>query len=207
MTDQAICANLEIVTVPTLHPVDKTMRLQYELQARLNKLPAPDVTIEDTVTALIYWRHCIHSECDELLAWFKCPDLNFTELEMEAVDILHFVYNIGIALNIQPAAVQFLISPYTSKHTEANATSLVACQMLICDLSAKLTNLIDLFPWKSWKNYSGFQKAPSTVLKAYVELVEANLILAANLGMSMQRIVDVYIAKNKENHARQDRGY
>ena len=202
------CAGLEINKVTTLFPVAHTMDMQVKLQDRLGKLPPVERTVADRTLDVIYWRHCIHSECDELLEWFLEADPNFVEIEMEAIDILHFVYNVGIAFDISPEITQGIVGGYIKEeHPIVRETTVQLAQHMICNLSASLTNLIDLLPWKSWKNYDNYEFDTTKIILAYGSVVKANLQLAGCLGMDMQRIVDVYAAKNLENHARQDRGY
>ena len=66
--------------------------------------------------------------------------------------------------------------------------------------------------YKSWKDYSGLteEAKQEAWAKVRMELVDAlhffvNLLLAA--GFSADELFKTYMAKNKENHRRQDEGY
>lgn len=199
-----VCANIPVTEVYTPQPYAYMMDLQYELQRRLGKAGAIECTREQALQ-LIYWRHCIHTECDELMEWFQVSDANPLELEMEVIDILHFVFNLGITLQISPDAVQALLSKF--EFTVADALYEEKVALATVALSRSITSLIDHFPWKNWKTYVRLQVDTSATVLSFARIVKATLQLAGTVGMSRDRVVNVYLAKNKENHKRQDRGY
>ena len=66
--------------------------------------------------------------------------------------------------------------------------------------------------YKKWKDYSGMTDLDRALAwdKVKLELVDAlhffvNLLLAA--GFTAEEVLDMYLAKNNENHRRQDAGY
>lgn len=66
--------------------------------------------------------------------------------------------------------------------------------------------------YKKWKDYSGMSEIDRALAwdKVKLELVDAlhffvNLLLAA--GFTAEEVLDMYLAKNNENHRRQDAGY
>lgn len=66
--------------------------------------------------------------------------------------------------------------------------------------------------YKKWKDYSGMTDIDRALAwdKVKLELVDAlhffvNLLLAA--GFTAEEVLDMYLAKNSENHRRQDEGY
>lgn len=72
--------------------------------------------------------------------------------------------------------------------------------------------LYELPYFKPWKDYSGLTKADEQMMfeKAKMELIDAwhffmNMMLG--LGMTADEMYTMYIAKNRENHRRQDAGY
>lgn len=72
--------------------------------------------------------------------------------------------------------------------------------------------LYELPYFKPWKDYSGMSDDELTdgFEKACVELIDAwhffmNIALA--LGLEPDEFYNIYVAKNKENHRRQDEGY
>lgn len=72
--------------------------------------------------------------------------------------------------------------------------------------------LYELPYFKPWKDYSGLTEPVEEVMlhKARMELIDAwhffmNMALA--LGFTPEMFYNMYMAKNKENHRRQDDGY
>ena len=72
--------------------------------------------------------------------------------------------------------------------------------------------LYELPYFKPWKDYSGLTEADECAAmdKARMECVDAwhffmNIMLA--LGFQPESFYEMYLAKNKENHRRQDEGY
>lgn len=89
------------------------------------------------------------------------------------------------------------IEPYKFDQQYITTMTLAA----ICEL----TEFIEWTEWKPWKT-----KKEIHIVEAKIELIDVlhfivNLMMA--MGMTSQEVFDLYIAKNKENFARQDRGY
>lgn len=207
MNEGNICSDLEVKSIPVKGAVAFMYKRQYLLQERLHKLPPKDASIQDLVTSLIYWRHCIHSECDELVEWFAHPSVHKQELEMEVIDILHFVFNLGISLGFSVQVLdEYYKEDYTYKCAD-KAIDLDAVRAAICNLSSLLTDLIDLLPWKTWKTYDGYEINHKAVEKAFFKVIGGTFLIAIAIRMPFERTIACYIAKNDENHARQDRGY
>ena len=204
-----VCSDIEVQKIIAARPIEHMMELQSLLQERLGKGFNDYDSFETVAIKLIYWRHCIHTECDELLEWFEDAECNHQELEMEIVDILHFVFNMAIATGVSSVNINTAMKPYLARHDElAKAVSIGYTEKQICLLSRAITNYIDLFPWKSWKTYdSALVPDLSDVIHNYSQIVIALFEIAAFHGMTMERIVSVYCAKNAENHRRQDNGY
>jgi len=211
MHETNICSGLEIETLPFQ---DVTVRALYArqqaLQTRLKQVYP--MSYSERATKLIYWRHCIHTECDELLEWFKSvtPEPSATtlkEMRMEAIDILHFVFNLGITAEILPGQAQAIYdnTPTVIDMTPENLP--LRLKVAVCNLSDKLTQLIDLFPWKTWKSYNDFEIDIKAVDKAFGYVLASTYALCHLLDMHEQMVGEYFVAKNKENHARQDRGY
>lgn len=205
-----ICADIKVKEILAERPILHMYELQQLLQTRLGKQYNSEDSFEDISLKVIYWRQCIHSECDELLEWLDGPqkDLEYQEIEMEIIDVLHFVFNIGIVMGIGAHSLDRILKPYVDAHdTLVDMTLLGSPQHYICSMSGKLTKLIDLLPWKSWKTYDDPVPELAPLMEAYANVIQANFELAAFHGLTMERIVSVYCAKNAENHRRQDNGY
>ena len=80
-------------------------------------------------------------------------------------------------------------------------------------LSQEINEMLYELPYfKPWKDYTDVTEADEgfAILKARMECIDAwhffmNIMLA--LGFTPESFYDMYIAKNKENHRRQDVGY
>lgn len=71
-------------------------------------------------------------------------------------------------------------------------------------LQQEVAELIDCFSWKWWK------KQEVDIQNARVEAIDIFHFLISIfqiLGMSAQEVFDIYLAKSKLNHDRQDKGY
>jgi dimeric dUTPase (all-alpha-NTP-PPase superfamily) len=128
------------------------------------------------------------------------------EIQMEAIDVLHFVMNIGLELWVEDSKLEEwansipedILPPMPDK-----------CNMACAYLITKCITLIDCMPWKSWKGYDllTIEDYRSLLLEDYGNAYKMALVLAGHTGLSKQAIVNLYFAKNKENHDRQTRGY
>jgi len=96
MAELNICSGLEIPQIDIENPFAEMFMMQYRLQHRLGKRPGD----KDYIANIIYWQFCIASEIKELTDWFNIETNNlWKEVQMEAIDCLHFVMNIGLELN------------------------------------------------------------------------------------------------------------
>lgn len=67
----------------------------------------------------------------------------------------------------------------------------------------------ELKHYKHWKNYDDFNEGvrASKAEEEYIDAFHFFMNIGIGLGMDAHKIFEVYLDKNKENHARQDRGY
>ena len=206
-----ICSNLEIKEIDIEEPFSEMYLLQKRLQLRLNPTCYDHIDLNTAITKTIYWFFCIAAEGKELLDWFKQDsDLDSTKLEqeikMEAIDILHFVMNIGLELRLTAEDISGMEEIYPHK--------LIGIDRLKCEHAIKLLqndciDLIDTLPWKTWKTYDQFTIADynSTIKPYFEKAYQHSLYLCNCVSLSRQDIINVYFAKNAENHTRQDNGY
>ena len=82
------------------------------------------------------------------------------------------------------------------------------------NLTTEYTELLERLPWKPWKKYTDEQKAGWTseeqvkeTMFEYIDMFHFFMNIGLALGIKPQDFVNLYAAKNKENFARQDRGY
>lgn len=200
-----ICAGLQIEDVKLANPFQDMMMKQVLFQMRLGKVPENTASMTERAAMVVYWRHCAQSEVDELLEWFDTPNSDLVELQMEVSDILHFVFNMAISVGLHNQAVQELMHGFTWTAEESISEEVVIRRCV--DFSKAMTKFIDTLPWKTWKNYTGRVVSTLDMQVSYATMLRDLMLLAGALGMDLQRVVNVYCAKNKENHARQDRGY
>lgn len=195
------------VAVPTVEATFENMfKTQLALQARLNQLPPHPVNWQHAAQKCIYWGHCVRAETVELLEWLDKQDAEawLKELKMEAIDIVHFVFNIGIELGIAPEDILALELGYTHNKWTINNNRLKAAATLLND---NIVKLIDQLPWKTWKTYTDSVVSLGFLQACYQQVLTACLLLCNACELEKQGIIDMYYAKNKVNHQRQDNGY
>lgn len=209
MHETNICGGLAVGNDEVASITEAMYNLQYKLQDRLGKLPLSTASLQDRITAIIYWRHCIHTELDELLEWFEKEDDTSVdsskEIEMELIDVLHFVFNIAITAELPINEVATRVE--TQMWPRYKTYELAYIHGVILTISKAISDYIDLYPWKSWKTYASTKVDKDDAVKKFAVILMELFNLAGLLGMSEKRVYNTYVAKNKENHARQDRGY
>lgn len=171
---------------------------QMELQARLGQLPTSTVHMAEKC---IYWGHCIRAEIEELKEWLGTDEIK--ELQMEAIDIVHFVFNIGIEIGISDVDIYDIERKYEHETWELDNLRIVASTNL---LSKHVVDLINLLPWKTWKTYKSASDV-AALHYAYEKVIVSCLLLCNGCGLGKQDIINMYFAKNKVNIKRQDDGY
>ena len=154
MHETNICSGLAVGNDEVDSITEAMYDLQYKLQDRLGKILPATASLQDRITAIIYWRHCIHTELDELLEWFnKDIDLDVNkEVEMELIDVLHFVFNIAITAKLPINEVATLVETQVWPRYKAYETAYI--HSVILSISKAISDYIDLYPWKSGKTYT-----------------------------------------------------
>lgn len=202
------CDHLAVEDVQVVHPYLHMYQLQTALQDRLGVLPTGDYKVR--AGKIIFWAHCISDEFFELTEWFENSNQKFSlkEVQMEFIDIWHFVFNIGLELGVIGQDIQTGLTDY--KWAVAPAIDPFRLVQYSIVTRQRIHRLLDPLPWKTWKKYADYQFTEETynkVCSEFVELLKHLLLLAGELGMDLKLITNMYVAKNRENHARQDRGY
>jgi dimeric dUTPase (all-alpha-NTP-PPase superfamily) len=214
MNPTNVCRNLEIVPIDIVDPFKEMYLLQQRLQLRLNLDAYSNITPASAAAKCIYWFYCVASEGKELLDWFDPKHRDtmlqedlYKEIQMEAIDVLHFVMNIGLELRFTADEVNAVAEEFKAPTSWPDEDK---CNMAFSMLIEKCVVLIDCLPWKTWKTYTddlGIEDIKSLVGADYAMVYSYCLLLACYTGLSKQDIVNTYFAKNAENHARQDNGY
>lgn len=179
--------------------------LQMALQARLNTLPTPPINPGTAAPKIIYWGHCIRAELEELVEWLTKQDdpTWIKELRMEAIDVVHFVFNVGLELGVTPEFIVAAEEAYTHQKWQLDQHRIHAAILI---LNKTVVELVNQLPWKTWKTY-GPDVDSKWLSKCYADLIRAMLILCNACALNREAIIDMYFAKNKVNHERQDNGY
>jgi hypothetical protein len=213
-TDVNICNGLEIVPIHLENPYQEMYLLQQRLQLRLNPEAYQHNDTKLAARNCTYWFYCIAAECKELMDWFS-PTMGHNlgadeitkEIQMESIDVLHFVMNIGLELRYTPEELQaFMFEQPTEPLGEIQPDK---CEVACSDLMDRAIRLIDALPWKSWKTYPDINvlELKSLVEEDFGILFRLTIRLCNVVNLSGQDVINWYFAKNAENHNRQDNGY
>lgn len=202
MNETNILADVE---VPYVESDFSTMyRLQFELQERLGQLPET-LDFKHMAQKSVYWGHCIRAEIVELIEWVanhRDPTW-IKEAQMEAIDVLHFVFNLGIEMGLTTSSVNALECGYEHQDWEIDKSRIHAASIL---LETSTINHVNLLPWKTWKTYTT-EVDMTALASSFESVLRACLMLCNASGLARQDIINMYYAKNKVNHRRQDNGY
>lgn len=194
------------VDVPTIEGNFSSMyMLQIALQRRLQCLPMDTTNYKHMAAKCVYWGHCIRAEIEELNEWlFEKKDPTWLkEMQMEAIDIIHFVFNLAVEIGYTDLEIKLISDAYDHQEWEHEVQRVQAANAI---LTSSVIKLIDLLPWKTWKTYKEAPDANKVYIE-YTNVFRASLMLCNACGLSEQGIIDMYFAKNKVNHTRQDNGY
>lgn len=206
------CAHLDVVSIAVDNPYIQMFTKQLELQERLGRVPNKHAVMSERVKDIIYWGHCANDEFIELINWFPAKtESSLKELRMEYIDMLHFSFNIGIALSMTPETLAQGLKT-ANWYTQDVSQGLDILDILKTELYIRknFCNLVALMPWKTWKTYTKIDPIDIHMPKlenAYFNYMKVVFSLAGAIGMDIQMVVNMYFAKNKENHRRQDNGY
>lgn len=217
MNPTNICSLLDIPIQNFDDPYNEIYMMQYRSQLLLaasGKQAA--VLMLDTVSVAkesIYWFFALADECKELTDWF-IPDNQLgyqpanidIEIQMESIDIIHFVFNLGLVLGITADEISKIESETTFETVQPMINT---CQPLVDTVVRNAISLIDLMPWKSWKNYT-FISVPdlkTSVFSTYSTLFKSALAVCAGVHLDRLGVVNMFCAKNAENKNRQNNDY
>lgn len=72
-------------------------------------------------------------------------------------------------------------------------------------ISQETAELVDSVPWSWWKHYQEFDEQNARV--EVIDILHFVISAAQVLGMTADDVFELYMAKNRVNHERQDAGY
>lgn len=82
------------------------------------------------------------------------------------------------------------------------------------NMNCEMSELLERLPFKEWKNYTSDQlsgwiseEQKLETFFEYIDLIHFVMNIGIYLGLDARQIFNLYVSKNKENFARQDRNY
>ena len=208
------CADLPVEETISSQPFKSMYRASYELQQRLGTfgaiLPEP-VDMATRVDRLTYWGHCINDEFLELFEWVQgLNSERLKELHMEFVDVLCFINNAGMTLSISIEEMDRHTAGI-SWYTFDVSRGLDIYNLIKHEIASrgKYHQMMKWLPWKTWKRYPDYDegKVLEKARQAYFQYYRYTMNIAGIIGLNKDTLYSIYLAKMKENHARQDRKY
>ena len=206
LNDTNVCSTLAIEQVTTETPFKLMMSLQRNLQERLS----PHMFVQGRSCHQIglditYWNYCLRDELTEVHEWFPF-DTPTTHLEasFEIVDALHFLNNIALELGFTDDEIEESVTQALDPNYDI-PTNYLECEKLV---TVALNTLMKQIPWKKWRSYSdsaSVAMSKSNIVEALAHVYVALVIYAQWFGISSKAVAELYLAKHRENHARQDR--
>lgn len=215
MSDQNICSGLDVTHVEVDNHWAAMYDAQVRLQERLGVMPSDFSDLRKVAHKCIYWEHCINDEIYELLEWFghnkSSVDGWGKEVHMEAIDILHFVLNLGMEIGLTKEEF-ILMEPnfhYEPRNECVNTYHITSIERATDRLRRSVIDFIAAMPWKNWKSYNdvAFTTFVQKATPYYVNVMTDCIRLCQAVCLNKQDIINIYMAKNRENHRRQDDGY
>jgi len=199
------CNDLRIENLAAEFPCTAMLRLQQNLQERLQTPMDPTENLHKISQRVIFWRHCLQDELSEVHDWVPfTSEAMLKEAKMEIIDAWHFMNNIALELGVTGEEIDAeLVS-----HIPVRNRTILEHE---ASVSTALRRLFDTLPWKTWKTYSeaslAAHQAQRTFAKPLTQVFLTLLQYAAFFEMDLAEVHSYYAAKHLENHARQDRGY
>lgn len=159
--------------------IDDLQEIQETLDTRIFKLHETDRegTREDRVLALLVELGELANETRSFKYWSFNKEINEEEMFEEFSDVLHFALSLGIDIKFNQSGI---------KYNESE------------DETAEIFRHM-------YQDIIKFQKEES--LYNYEKMMVTMCKLAYNIGLSSEKMREMYFFKNKINHERQDNNY
>lgn len=159
--------------------------------------------------ALYYW-NCSTVEYFELMEKTTDPKIKLEDLQEEAIDILHFLLSQLIYIGFP----EFYSDDYyfsdenvrTENNNEIMGRNITHHWTGVSYLWGKIVNQL---PYKNWKTYDEiyvYLQAHDTAYHDCNLLMKRFIYLCYELQMDSEKIIETYMAKNKINIERQQKG-
>jgi dimeric dUTPase (all-alpha-NTP-PPase superfamily) len=180
------------------------MNMQYDLQmfyAKKRGSITPDHENKERIKEALYHFNCFVAEIWELeerIHMGKPCEGDMIEIKFEVIDAWHFFMNMFLYLGIRKfdENLEFFWNYVGSNYDSS----------LIC-IVKRWGTILDELPYKYWKTYDNYDFNMKRVEKIAEDMLCAFIQLAKYFEIRKEEFYSYYIAKNKENHERQHRGY
>ena len=232
MKDENKCAKLEIKDYSAeLFKLQKIFQNQKKLQDRV-KNKYYDIVMGERIVKAIYMKECVNGEFTELLerlpwkTWKKYDDVKLNILDpqdeietfYEWIDMLHFLVNFAIFVGIpdpdpfekqilhrQICSQRYYLMKNDVKYQNWNYHEKAIYMINIkYYMDRNLTTIIDMMYRHSKFDPLDPLKLVDTFTRAFQIFLRIGIILR---DIDANMVFNYYVAKNKENFDRQDRGY
>lgn len=159
--------------------IDDLQEIQEDLDARIFDLhkTSRDETREDRVLALLVELGELANETRSFKYWSLNKEINEEEMFEEFSDVLHFALSLGIDIRFNKTTIKYHASHY---------------------------KVADLFRYM-YQDIISFQT--DATLAKYEKMMITMCQLADSIGLSCEKMREMYFFKNKINHSRQDNNY
>lgn len=237
--DESYKENIKNFSLPNKYYLLEMFKKQKELQEFLKEkgktghIPSNAANVrQPDINLSIYHHFCMQVEYEELkveLDQFlnKIDDNNndkeksLLEVKFELIDMLFFMFNVGIYTGINFDKVldclsndeEFLIPSIDTIENKEDINNYSLEDLNYC--SIKLLNYIQSLPWKAWREYdyeicakemavNNEIKAPNSPIKIYAGAIFMYLKWSSNaLSAGVEELYNLYMNKWEENMRRQ----
>jgi soluble cytochrome b562 len=184
--------------------LDVMMTMQYDLQkfyATKRNSVTPDDPNEKRIKEALYHFNCFIAEIWELqerINMGKPCETDMIEIKFEVIDAWHFLMNMFLYIGIRKFDD---ILEYYWNYVGSDYETGLMC------IAKRWGAILDELPYKYWKTYENYNFNEKRVYKIAEDILCAFITLTKYFSIKKEDFYGMYVAKNKENHDRQIRGY
>ena len=169
---------------------------------RVTLHPKSDITDQERAEQAIYFWGCATTEWYELIdardkyLFVDASPAQKIEMQMEFVDIYHFLMNIFLYTGIDASATtlaEIYEGEYVPDTIEHNWS----------ELSYWVGDYINNLPYKRWKTYKEYKIDTTELANCFTNIMSLFVHIAVELGITKELFFALYVSKNTENIQRQ----
>ena len=180
--------------------MEEIFALQWKFNVHIHRKLGLDYasTIAHPEAKLVWienYRKALSAELAELVKEVREFGIGTHNGRVEIVDMLHFLVSLSHVTGFPPSEVT-IPSPRPGDHD---------LSLCIVDTFLALDDLQNSMKWKWWAQGGGFK--PEKAETAVRDLWKCFVQLCVIFEMDLDAVKDLYVAKNKVNFQRQERGY